>query len=131
METIKGTGQSDPVSLSGSNVEGEDGVLMKIVIPGGSGQVGTALARSFIASGDEVVILSRKQYSADWRVVEWDAKTLGSWAGHAVSSDVRRLTHSAGHPRVSLNRHLLSADREPLGAAVREQCVVSTRRERS
>ena len=32
---------------------------MKIVIPGGSGQVGTVLARHFIARGDEVVVLSR------------------------------------------------------------------------
>lgn len=32
---------------------------MKIVIPGGSGQVGTILARHFQTKGDEVVILSR------------------------------------------------------------------------
>ena len=33
---------------------------MKIVLPGGSGQVGTILARAFTAEGDEVVVLSRK-----------------------------------------------------------------------
>ena len=33
---------------------------MKIVIPGGSGQVGTMLARAFHRDGHEVVVLSRK-----------------------------------------------------------------------
>ncbi|HEX8320626.1 MAG TPA: NAD-dependent epimerase/dehydratase family protein [Longimicrobium sp.] len=32
---------------------------MKIVLPGGSGQVGTLLARAFVADGHEVVVLSR------------------------------------------------------------------------
>ena len=32
---------------------------MKIIIPGGSGYVGTLLARAFHESGDEVVVLSR------------------------------------------------------------------------
>ena len=32
---------------------------MKIVLPGGSGQVGTLLARTFHADGHEVVVLSR------------------------------------------------------------------------
>jgi uncharacterized protein (TIGR01777 family) len=53
---------------------------MKIVIPGGTGQVGTLLARAFQASGDEVVVLSRRPGSAPWRVVAWDAATVGGWA---------------------------------------------------
>jgi uncharacterized protein YbjT (DUF2867 family) len=36
---------------------------MKIVIPGGSGQVGQVLARSFTAQGHEVVILTRGTWS--------------------------------------------------------------------
>lgn len=32
---------------------------MKIVIPGGSSQIGALLARVFVARGDEVVILAR------------------------------------------------------------------------
>jgi len=46
---------------------------MKIVLPGGSGQVGTLLARAFQQDGHEVVVLSRKLYKAPWRVVVWDA----------------------------------------------------------
>jgi hypothetical protein len=61
---------------------------MKVVIPGGSGQVGTVLARAFHAGGDEVVILSRKPASAPWRVAVWDAETLGDWALEFESADV-------------------------------------------
>jgi len=52
----------------------------KIVIPGGSGQVGTVLARAFHRRGSEVVVLSRRPTIAPWRVVAWDARTLGPWA---------------------------------------------------
>lgn len=53
---------------------------MKIVIPGGSGQVGMVLARSFHQDGHEVVVLSRKPRSAPWRMIAWDAQSLGDWA---------------------------------------------------
>lgn len=52
---------------------------MKIVIPGGSGQIGTVLARAFVADGHEVVVLSRKAGQSPWRIVEWDGETLGQW----------------------------------------------------
>ena len=61
---------------------------MKIVIAGGTGQVGTVLARKFHARGDEVVILSRKPARADWRIVTWDAKTLGDWKEEIDGADV-------------------------------------------
>ena len=52
---------------------------MKIIIPGGSGQVGTVLARAFYKGGHEVVVLSRRPSSEQWRTVEWDGETLGDW----------------------------------------------------
>jgi uncharacterized protein len=52
----------------------------KVIIPGGSGQVGALLARDFHRRGHEVVVLSRKPVRAPWRVVAWDGQTLGSWA---------------------------------------------------
>jgi uncharacterized protein (TIGR01777 family) len=62
---------------------------MKIVIPGGSGQVGTILARAFHARGHEVVVLSRTASDKfDWRVVEWDAKNSGEWAEEFEGADV-------------------------------------------
>ena len=53
---------------------------MKIVIPGGSGQVGTVLARAFHQRGDEVVVLSRAETNAlPWRTAKWDGESLSEW----------------------------------------------------
>ena len=52
---------------------------MKIVISGGTGQVGSILRRAFQAQGHEVVVLGR-QPSSDTRTVLWDGRTLGDWA---------------------------------------------------
>ncbi|HEX2641454.1 MAG TPA: NAD-dependent epimerase/dehydratase family protein, partial [Thermoanaerobaculia bacterium] len=62
---------------------------MKIVIPGGTGQVGTLLARSFQTEGHEVIVLSRHPGSGTpWRVVPWDGRTVGAWAAEVDGSDV-------------------------------------------
>ncbi|HMF20199.1 MAG TPA: TIGR01777 family oxidoreductase [Gemmataceae bacterium] len=61
---------------------------MKIVIPGGSGQVGTLLARAFVADGHEVVVLSRNPTNNRWRMVGWDAETIGNWADEIDGADV-------------------------------------------
>ena len=53
---------------------------MKIVLPGGSGQVGTILARAFHRDGDEVIVLSRHPQPRPWRVVLWDGVTLDRWS---------------------------------------------------
>ena len=61
---------------------------MKVVIPGGSGQVGTVLARAFHQRGDEVVVLSRAQTNVHpWRVMKWNGETLGDWAAEIEGSD--------------------------------------------
>jgi len=60
---------------------------MKVVIPGGSGQVGTLLARAFHRDGHEVVVLSRKPGSAPWRVVPWDARASGDWIAEFEGAD--------------------------------------------
>jgi uncharacterized protein (TIGR01777 family) len=51
---------------------------VKVVIPGGSGQVGTILDRALTAAGHEVVVLTRRPTSD--REVGWDGRTLGPWA---------------------------------------------------
>ncbi|HMO79242.1 MAG TPA: TIGR01777 family oxidoreductase [Pyrinomonadaceae bacterium] len=61
---------------------------MKIVIPGGSGQVGTALARAFHTDGHDIVILSRRKGDTPWRTAIWDGKTLGTWAKEIDGADV-------------------------------------------
>jgi uncharacterized protein (TIGR01777 family) len=59
----------------------------KIVIAGGTGQVGTLVARAFYARGYEVVVLGRKPVKVPWRFVPWDAKTLGDWTAEIEGAD--------------------------------------------
>jgi len=67
---------------------GHEGQVMKVVIPGGSGQVGTILARYFHANGHDVVVLSRRPESRPWRVVQWDGANAGSWRRQIDGCDV-------------------------------------------
>jgi uncharacterized protein len=60
---------------------------LKLVIPGGTSQVGTALARAFHREEHDVVVLSRNPRSAPWRSVFWDAETLGEWARELEGAD--------------------------------------------
>jgi uncharacterized protein len=61
---------------------------MKIVIPGGTGQVGTVLARAFHKDGHEVLVLSRNPAAAPWRMEHWDASGPGSWMTEFEGADV-------------------------------------------
>lgn len=60
---------------------------MRIVLPGGSGQVGTLLARALHADGHDVVVLSRRPAPAPWRTMAWDARTVGDWAAELDGAD--------------------------------------------
>ncbi len=61
---------------------------MKIVIPGGTGQVGCVLARAFVREGHDVVVLSRRPANEAWRVVGWDGRTIGSWTAELENANV-------------------------------------------
>jgi NAD dependent epimerase/dehydratase family enzyme len=61
---------------------------MKVVIPGGSGQVGTILARAFQKDGHDVVVLSRRPDARPWRVIPWDGAALGNWQSEIDGCDV-------------------------------------------
>ncbi len=50
---------------------------MRIVIPGGSGQVGIPLSRALWTQGHDVVVLSRRPLQAPWRSALWDGETQG------------------------------------------------------
>ncbi|WP_433145680.1 epimerase [Actinomadura nitritigenes] len=58
---------------------------MKLVIPGGTGQVGTVLDRALTAAGHEVVMLTRRP--ARERELPWDGRTLGPWAAAIDGAD--------------------------------------------
>ncbi|SRR5712691_11331893 len=55
---------------------------MKVIIPGGSGHLGTILGRSLERDGHEVVILSRNGR------VGWDGRTIGPWAAELNGADL-------------------------------------------
>jgi uncharacterized protein (TIGR01777 family) len=61
---------------------------VKIVLAGGSGQIGTLLARHFLKSGHQVVVIARSVHPAPGRLVPWDGTTLGDWAGELEGADV-------------------------------------------
>ncbi|WP_425826509.1 TIGR01777 family oxidoreductase [Streptomyces fractus] len=59
---------------------------MKIVLPGGTGQVGGVLRRALTDEGHEVVVLTRHP-ERDGEV-QWDGRTLGPWTEAVDGSDV-------------------------------------------
>jgi uncharacterized protein (TIGR01777 family) len=62
---------------------------LRIVIPGGSGQVGDGLARHFHGLGHSVTVLSRGPKSAAvWQVLPWNGRDLGSWIEAVNGADV-------------------------------------------
>jgi uncharacterized protein (TIGR01777 family) len=58
---------------------------MKVVIPGGTGQVGTMLRRSLSAQGHDVVVLTR--HPTRPHEVSWDGRSLGGWVKELEGAD--------------------------------------------
>jgi len=61
---------------------------LRIVIPGGSGQVGHVLARFLQERGHHVTVLTRGPYAAQWQTVHWDGATAGPWTETLEGADV-------------------------------------------
>ena len=95
---------------------------MKIVLPGGSGQVGTVLARAFVRDGHQVIVLSRRGQSPPaalpWRVAAWDARSPGVWEDELENADA--VINLAGR---SVNCRYGPENRR----AIKESRVASTR----
>ncbi|HMI56573.1 MAG TPA: NAD-dependent epimerase/dehydratase family protein, partial [Gemmatimonadaceae bacterium] len=55
---------------------------VRIVIAGGSGFIGSALAAHFVAQGHDVVVLTRTAHARDngVREVAWNGRSFGPWA---------------------------------------------------
>jgi uncharacterized protein len=80
---------------------------MKVVIPGGSGQVGTVLARALHSAGHDVVVLSRRPATGPWRIATWDGSTRGDWQREIDGCDVviNLAGRSVNCRYTALNRH--------------------------
>lgn len=61
---------------------------LKIVIAGGSGHLGTILARAFHDGGQRVTVLGRDPRRAPAPFVEWDGRTQGKWMDEIDGADV-------------------------------------------
>jgi len=102
---------------------------MKIVIPGGTGQVGTPLARAFVADGHEVVVLSRNPRHAPWRMVTWNAETVSEWASEVDGADavINLAGRSVNCRYNSENRRLIKESRVKSTRAVGEAIARAAR----
>ena len=67
-----------------------DSQRLRIVVPGGSGQVGRLLAEHFHAQGHMVTVLSRSPRPMPWRTVAWDGSgaARGAWVDELAGADV-------------------------------------------
>jgi uncharacterized protein len=61
---------------------------MRIVIPGGSGHIGSLLAQFFHQHGHQVTVLTRSPYAAPWQTVLWDGSHAGPWVEVLEGADV-------------------------------------------
>jgi len=59
-----------------------------IVIPGGTGHVGTLLARHFQSQGHTVTVIARHPKAAPWRTLTWNGRDLGQWTESIDGADV-------------------------------------------
>jgi hypothetical protein len=61
---------------------------LRIVLPGGSGQLGQMLARHFQERGHRVTVLTRGPYTAPWQTVHWDGEHAGPWTETLEGADI-------------------------------------------
>lgn len=61
---------------------------MRIIIAGGTGQIGQILARHFHARQHHVTVLARHLQAVPWKVELWDGETPGDWTQRLNGCDV-------------------------------------------
>ena len=60
---------------------------MRIVIPGGTGHLGTLLARYLHSQNHSVTVISRFPAARPWEAVHWNPPVLGEWIGAIEGAD--------------------------------------------
>lgn len=62
----------------------------KIVLAGGTGQIGTALCKFYAERAEKIIILSRRENKQvkNMHYVKWDAKTQGEWVKEIGGADI-------------------------------------------
>ena len=95
---------------------------MKLVLAGGSGQIGAVIDRAFAAAGHELVVLSRRPEAVrtSGRPIAWDAVSLGPWTDELEGADA--LINLAGR---SVDCRYSPANRRAiLDSRVQSTCVL-------
>lgn len=102
-------------------------MVAKVVLAGGTGFIGTALARRWRERGAEVVVLTRsvpRRRGDGVREVRWDARTVGPWSAELPGATLLvnltgasiNCVHTPAHRRLILETRLDSV--RALGAAL-------------
>jgi uncharacterized protein (TIGR01777 family) len=91
---------------------------VRVVITGGSGQIGQILARHFHARGDAVAVIARHNQPAAWATFQWDGLHPGDWVTALDGADV--VINLAGR---SVNCRYNEANRRE----IKESRIVTTR----
>jgi len=63
-------------------------IMRRVVIPGGSGNVGRLLSRHFFENGDSVTVLSRDPQRSAWKTVAWNGRDPGPWTREIDGADI-------------------------------------------
>ncbi|MGA8030144.1 MAG: TIGR01777 family oxidoreductase [Bryobacteraceae bacterium] len=61
---------------------------LRIVLPGGTGQIGHILARHFHEQGHCVSVIARHPKPAEWRTLTWDGENQGAWTQAIDGADL-------------------------------------------
>jgi uncharacterized protein len=91
---------------------------LRVVITGGSGQIGQILARHFHAHGHAVAVVARRVQPAPWSTVGWDGLHPGDWGKAIDGADV--VINLAGR---SVNCRYNQANRKE----IKESRVITTK----
>jgi uncharacterized protein (TIGR01777 family) len=98
----------------------------RVVIAGGAGFLGRALARTLAHEGREVVVLSRRAAPADGliRTVVWDGRTAGEWVGEleGAAAVVNLTGRSVACLYTPENRREIMASRVDSVRAIAQAC---------
>lgn len=97
------------------SIKSEHTDLPRIVIAGGSGFIGRGLTAMFVASGYEVVALTRnaRAASGNLRWVAWDGAGIGDWANEldGATAVINLAGHTINCPHTQKNQKLILESR--------------------
>ena len=101
--------------------------LSKAVIAGGTGLIGSAVAKQLAESGWDVCVLTRSDRPLEHgRAVVWDGKSVGDWTNEIEGTDV--LLNFSGYPIVNkwTAKNLAKIDSSRIGTTELLAQVIST-----